>query len=128
MSDALRREVAELGVTVVVVEPGAVVTAMAGRGVATAEHLAGAMTAAQHDRYDQLIEAITAQAQSFGRTGVPAEQAADVVARAVTSAKPRTRYTVGRDAAVLTRISRLTPDRMLDRILRRNLKPHYSAH
>ena len=49
-----------------------------------------------------------------------------MIADAITSTKPRTRYTVGRDAAILVRLARLAPDRFLDWILRRNLKSHYS--
>jgi hypothetical protein len=45
---------------------------------------------------------------------------------AITTTNPRTRYTIGRDAAVIVRLARLAPDRFLDRMLRRNLKPHYS--
>lgn len=127
VSDSLRREVKPLGVNVVVVQPGAVVTEMAVRGVATANRLASEMTPEQHGRYDSLIGAITAQARSFTRIGVPAETAARVVAGAATSASPRTRYTIGRDAAILLRIARLATDRVLDGILRRNLKPHYTA-
>ncbi len=121
-SDALRREVGAHGVTVVVVQPGAVVTEISRRGVDTAQRLAQAMTPDQHNRYDTLIAAVTDQAREFARNGVPAAQAARVVARAVTAARPRTRYTVGRDAAVLVRLARVTPDRVLDRMLRRNLQ------
>jgi NAD(P)-dependent dehydrogenase (short-subunit alcohol dehydrogenase family) len=126
VSDALRREVAGFGVTVIVVEPGAVTTEMAGRGVATAEALAAAMTADQHQRYDALTDAITTQARTFARDGVSAAHAAKVIADAITTTNPRTRYTVGRDAAVIVRLARLVPDRFLDQILRRNLKPHYA--
>jgi len=125
VSDSLRREVAQSGVKVIIIEPGAVITEMAGRGVATAERLAAAMTADQHRRYDALIGAITNQARGFARDGVPAAEAARIIADAITTKNPRTRYTIGRDAAVIVRIARLTPDRLLDRILRRNLKPHY---
>ena len=45
LSDSLRREVSRLGVKVVVIEPGAVKTAMAERGVATADRLKDGMTA-----------------------------------------------------------------------------------
>jgi NAD(P)-dependent dehydrogenase (short-subunit alcohol dehydrogenase family) len=128
VSDALRREVAGFGVTVIVVEPGAVTTEMAGRGVATAEALAAAMTADQHQRYDALTDAITTQARTFARDGVSAAHAAKVIADATTTTNPRTRYTVGRDAAVIVRLARLVPDRFLDQILRRNLKPHYATH
>jgi NAD(P)-dependent dehydrogenase (short-subunit alcohol dehydrogenase family) len=125
VSDSLRREVADFGVKVIVVEPGAVVTEIAGRGVATAHRLAAGMTADQRQRYDGLVHAVTAQAESIAQGGVPATKAATIIADAITATKPRTRYTVGRDAAVLVRLARLAPDRFLDRMLRRSLKPHY---
>ncbi|MDP7721581.1 SDR family oxidoreductase [Mycobacterium sp. TY814] len=121
-SDALRREVSDLGVKVVVVEPGAVKTAMPERGIATAQGLIADMTAAQLERYGDLNAAVTAQARSFLDIGVPAEHAAKVIVKAATASRPRTRYTIGRDAAVLVRLSRVLPDRALDRIMRRNLR------
>src|ERR1700756_899415 len=122
VSDALRREVAELGIKVVVVEPGAVKTEMAERGIATAEGLMANMSAAQLARYDDLAAAVTAQARSFIDSGVSAEHAAKVIARAATTSRPRTRYTIERDAAILLRISRVVSDRVLDRIIRLNLR------
>jgi NAD(P)-dependent dehydrogenase (short-subunit alcohol dehydrogenase family) len=122
VSDALRREVNDLGIKVVVVEPGAVKTEMAERGIATAEGLMANMTAAQLARYDDLAAAVTAQARSFGEDGVSAEHAAKVIAKAATASRPRTRYTIGRDAAILLRISRVVSDRVLDRIVRLNLR------
>lgn len=122
VSDALRREVGPLGVKVVVVEPGAVRTEMAERGIATAEGLMANMTAAQLARYEDLAATVTAQARSFGQDGVSAEHAAKVIAKAATASRPRTRYTVGRDAAILVRISRLVSDRVLDRIVLANLR------
>ncbi|MEE6139933.1 SDR family NAD(P)-dependent oxidoreductase [Mycobacterium sp. 050128] len=122
VSDALRREVAELGIKVVVVEPGAVKTEMAVRGIATAEGLKANMTDAQLARYGDLAAAVTAQARSFGEDGVSAEHAAKVIAKAATASRPRTRYTIGRDAAILLRVSRVVSDRVLDRIVRLNLR------
>ena len=76
------------------------------RGIATAQELQADMTAAQRERYRDLSVASTAQARSFGETGVSADHAAKVIAKAATASRPRTRYTIGRDAAVLSRISR----------------------
>ncbi|MEE6179813.1 SDR family oxidoreductase [Mycobacterium sp. 050134] len=126
VSDALRREVAAHGVKVVVVEPGAVKTEIAERGVSTAERLVAGMTAGQSARYDDLIAAIMAQARSFGADGLPADRAAKVIVKAATVSRPRTRYTIGRDAAVLARLARVGSDRFLDRMLRLNLRPHYA--
>ena len=48
-----------------------------------------------------------------------------MIAEAVTARKPRTRYTVGRGAAMGTLMSRILPDRMLDRILAAALRPYF---
>ncbi|MDH2387277.1 SDR family oxidoreductase [Streptomyces sp. HNM0663] len=125
VSDALRREVTPLGVRVVVVEPGGVRTEMGDRGIATTSRLAEAMSPEQRDRYGPLVQAVIALTAAGTASGKTADDAARVIAKAVTARKPRTRYTVGRDAAVLTRLSRVLPDRMLDRISAAALRPHY---
>jgi len=71
------------------------------------------------------VQAIAAQAASHTESGLPADAAAMVIAKAVTARKPRTRYTVGRDAAFITLLARLLPDRMLDRVLAAALRPHF---
>ncbi|GGT16244.1 hypothetical protein GCM10010176_070940 [Nonomuraea spiralis] len=116
---------APLGVRVVVIEPGGVRTQMGERGIATTSRLAEAMSPQQRDRYGPLIEAIKALTSAGTSGGTPADAAARVVAKAVTAARPRTRYTVGRDPALLTRLSRVLPDRTLDRLAAAVLRPHY---
>ncbi|MGO9155925.1 SDR family oxidoreductase [Mycobacterium sp.] len=127
-SDSLRREVADLGVRVVVVEPGAVRTEMLERGVANADRLRADMTTDQLERYGDLVVAISEQARSFGKHGVSAERAGKVIANAATAPRPRTRYTIGRDAAILVRLARVLSDRFLDRMVRLGLRPHYVAN
>jgi NAD(P)-dependent dehydrogenase (short-subunit alcohol dehydrogenase family) len=128
LSDSMRREVNDLGVKVVVVEPGAVKTEMAQRGVATADRLKAGMTADQLERYGDLIDAMSNLARSFDTDGVPTERAAQVIAHAATAPRPRTRYTIGRDAAILARLSRVVSDRFLDRVVRLILRRHYAAN
>lgn len=128
VSDALRREVAAFGVKVVVIEPGAVTTEMTGRLVTASQRIASAMTSEQHARYDALMRAVIAQAETFTRAGagLPAEKAGRVIADAILSKRPRTRYTVGRDAAIIVRLARFVSDRMLDSLFARALRPHLS--
>jgi NAD(P)-dependent dehydrogenase (short-subunit alcohol dehydrogenase family) len=128
VSDSLRREVSGLGVKVVVVEPGAVKTEMLERGVANADRLTAAMAIDQLERYGDLVAAISEQARSFGEDGVPAESAAKVIARAAATSRPRTRYTIGRDAAILVRLARVLSDRLLDRVVRLNLRSQQVAN
>jgi short-subunit dehydrogenase len=125
VSDSLRRELAPFGLHVVVVEPGAVRTEMLGRAIATARELVSTMTPEQSQRYSGLVEAVNKQAVSSTQSGLPADAAAQVIAEAITARKPRTRYTVGRDAALLTLLARLLPDRMLDRVFAAALRPYF---
>ena len=126
VSDSLRREVEPLGVKVVVVEPGAIVSEMSGRVGVTAERMTSEMTAEQRGRYSTLIQAVVSQAEAAIAKGLPAESAGRVIADAITSKRPHTRYTVSREAAIIVRLARFLSDRRLDSLLARSLKPYFS--
>jgi hypothetical protein len=82
------------------------------------------MSPEHQQRYGGLVEAVVAHSLAFTRNGLPAEKAGSVVADAATARRPRTRYTVGRDAALLTRLARVLPDRVLDRVTAANLRSY----
>ncbi|WP_280890239.1 hypothetical protein [Streptomyces sp. LBL] len=83
------------------------------------------MTPEHDERYGGLVTATNTLMTSGTASGLTADAAARVIAKAVTTRRPRTRYTVGRDAALITRLTRILPDRTLDRILTANLRRHY---
>ena len=120
MSDALRRELAGLGTDVVVIEPGAVATPIWGKGLATSENiLLGAGERAT--RYRELIGAVQSQAQAAATGGIDPAEVAEVIVKAIEATSPRTRYAVGRDARLMSRLVRLLPDTAVDRLIRRRL-------
>jgi NAD(P)-dependent dehydrogenase (short-subunit alcohol dehydrogenase family) len=121
VSDVLRREVGRLGVHVIVIEPGTVRTRIWGKGIATAQDLVGGMSAPQRSRYGDLLAAVLKQAQSMQQGGIDPGDAARVIADAVDARKPRTRYLVGRDARIMARVAAVLPDRVVDRLIARNL-------
>jgi NAD(P)-dependent dehydrogenase (short-subunit alcohol dehydrogenase family) len=124
VSDALCREVEPLGVKVIVVEPAAVRTEMLGRVAITGERITRGMTTEQRGRNGALMHAIISQAEAAIPKGVSTEKVARVIADTITSKRPRTRYTVGRKAALLPLLA-ILPDRMLDRIFAAALHPHF---
>ncbi|MBL6081203.1 SDR family oxidoreductase [Belnapia sp. T18] len=124
VSDALRREVEPLGVKVIVIEPGAVTTEMLGQVDVRGERIIGEMTTEQRGRYATLMHSVISQAKASIPGGAAPGEAGRIIADAITSTRPRTRYTIGRNTAILVRLTRLLPDRMLDRILARDLKSH----
>ena len=98
------------------VEPGAIATPIWEKGLAAASGPGLAMTAEQRERYQQINAAGGASGAAGGADGVPPERVAQVITRAVTARRPRTRYLVGRDAKITARFAALLPDRVMDRM------------
>jgi NAD(P)-dependent dehydrogenase (short-subunit alcohol dehydrogenase family) len=122
VNDSLRREMEPFGVKVVMITPGAVSTGLSAAGIATATRLAALMTPEQHVRHDRLFEAVVRLATGWERSGIAPDAVAAVVSRAIAARRPRTRYMAGRDAAFLARVVRFLPDRLLDRMLRGQMR------
>jgi NAD(P)-dependent dehydrogenase (short-subunit alcohol dehydrogenase family) len=115
LSDALRFEVAPFGVKVSVVQPAAVATDLAKRGVALlAERAEGPYA----DRLAAFAESSRRQMEA-GTGMLTAEQVAVVIAEAATSKQPRSRYKVGTAARVLPLLRRWLPDHLWDALWRR---------
>ncbi|MFB6150795.1 MAG: SDR family NAD(P)-dependent oxidoreductase [Haloarculaceae archaeon] len=109
MSDALRNEVDEHGVDVVLVEPGPVRTAFGDRAD---DQLARLERSGAYESLYALIEDTSVLA-SGGDTGVHPSAVAAVVADAACTSDPDPRYPVGRTAR-LTLAARHLPDRWRD--------------
>lgn len=116
LSDALRVELAPWGVRVIVVRPGKVATPMWGRARSAARDLWKGFPAEDRARYRAARSAIE-QMAGRGRMTAP-ETVARVIARALTTPRPRSRYVVGWDARLGTAFSHL-PDRWRDWLIRR---------
>lgn len=120
-SDILRRELSRSGIAVIVVQPSRVKTpGWAGGDAITAKYTT-AMTSGQHARYDAIIAAIVKTTAKWGNNGAEASTAAKVIVDAIDSKNPKTRYRIGNDAKVLSAVTRVLSDKMMDRILNRTI-------
>ena len=119
LSDALRRELWSTGVRVVVVEPGDAVTPIWTKGRVDADRRYEESPDDVRARYAGLVAAVRGRAETALRTGMPVEKVAEVVVDALTADRPRTRYQVGGEAKVLSRVRRVLPDRVMDALVRR---------
>lgn len=117
LSDVLRVEVAPFGIDVVLIEPGIVATGYADTAST------GLHDAAEGPYGDLARSFLAAMASSYrGRGAASPERVAQVVVRAVTAARPRTRYKVTMNARLLPAARTMLPDRAWDAVLRRTFR------
>jgi NAD(P)-dependent dehydrogenase (short-subunit alcohol dehydrogenase family) len=114
LSESLRRELLPFGVDVIVVAPGAVATPIWDKADETdTAAYAGTVYAGPLDR-------LRAYMLQIGKTGLPAERIGEVVHAALTTARPKVRYSVSPQPMQVL-ISETLPKRALDRIVGKRL-------
>ena len=122
VSDCLRVELRPWGIKTIAIEPGSVATEIWESGTQIFAELREELGPEAVELYGKALEATARAAAETGKRGIPPEDAAAIVERALTARRPRTRYLVGRDAYVMTAAKRLLPtgihDRMTARVLR----------
>ena len=122
-SDSLRRELRPWDVQVVVVEPGAVKTPIWDRGESRADSLLDQVPEESLRLYADLIEGLRSRSRQEAERGVEPHKVAEVVARALTARRPRTRYVVGRPEVKLrVAAARALPDRAFDALVDRSVR------
>ncbi len=126
-SDALRMEVAQFGIDVVIIEPGPVKTAwndVAAGSIDEAGAAADGGPDAAADPYAAYKKAVagsfgTVQAGPLSRLASTADDIAEVIVKAVTAGTPRTRYLINAVAKSMLATRRLLPTRASDAVLAR---------
>jgi len=121
ISDSLRRELRPWGIHVAVIEPGAVATPIWDKSIAVADDLQAQAPPEMKELYGGVIEKVREESMKNARDGVPPQEVAEAIAHALTAAKPKTRYLVGRDAKMRARIAAVLPDRAMDAAIARAL-------
>ena len=108
ISDSLRTEVAAFGIDVVMIEPGATNSQWA--GIAKQALLRDSGSGA----YQKLVWEVAAQLDLFAKVGSAPTTIADLMERAATARRPRTRYVGGFGSKTALLARRLLSDRQFD--------------
>jgi NAD(P)-dependent dehydrogenase (short-subunit alcohol dehydrogenase family) len=118
VSDSLRRELLPHGVDVVVIEPGGVKTPIWKKGNELADEMQDGMPAEAAELYGPMIEELRKETVRIERErGIEPREVAEVIGKALTAKRPRTRYLVGRDAKLRGPMAKFLPDRVMDRAI-----------
>lgn len=110
LSDALRLELKPHGVGVSIIEPASTLTEW---GRISAEGLLASSGRGPYMDQAREMAAVLASTDKPATSTHP-EVVADAVLHAATSARPKTRYPVGRGAAAILALRRILPDRVYD--------------
>jgi len=122
LTDALRLELQPWDISVSIIEPGAVATPIWEKSAKTAEAMLGAAPPETLVLYAEAIEALKKTAAHAAKNAVDPVKVARAVAHALTAAKPRTRYVIGREAKIQAAMALLVPDRVRDNLIARAMR------
>jgi NAD(P)-dependent dehydrogenase (short-subunit alcohol dehydrogenase family) len=114
LSESLRRELMLLGIDVIIVAPGAVKTPIWSKSEDIDVSRYG------NSPYYPVLQNVRAFVAQLAQSGLPAERIAEVIATALTAAKPKTRYQITPDP-MRHLIIALLPKRVGDRIIAKRL-------
>jgi short-subunit dehydrogenase len=123
IGESLRSELHPWGISVSVVEPGAVKTPIWDKARQQADRLEQALPDEARVRYARHIAAIRKAIEMQDRQGTSPDKVVAAVEHALFSPRPKTRYLVGTDARVQALLVRWLPDRPREAIIRRLAGP-----
>jgi NAD(P)-dependent dehydrogenase (short-subunit alcohol dehydrogenase family) len=118
MSDALRLELKPHGISVSIIEPASTVSEWG--GIAAEGLLATSGTGPYAPQARVMAGALASTERAA--TSTPPEVIAGAILHAASSARPRSRYAVGRGARAILTLRRILPDRLFDPVVMRVLK------
>jgi NAD(P)-dependent dehydrogenase (short-subunit alcohol dehydrogenase family) len=123
ISDALRFEVREFGVDVILIEPGLIRTQFGETAVGSIEE--STSSDGPYAAFNRAVAKGTAEAYDgpMARLGAGPEAVAKKIERAISARRPRTRYPVTASARVPLALRKLISDRTWDSMMRRQFTP-----
>ena len=123
IGESLRHELHPWGISVSVVEPGAIKTPIWDKGRQQVDRLERVLPEEARTRYARHLVAIRRSIEMQDRQGVSPDKVAAAVEQALFSRRPKTRYLVGTDARVQSALVRWLPDRPREAIIRKIAGP-----
>ncbi len=117
ITDALRLEVQQWGIQLSIIEPGAIATPIWEKSGKQAAGLEAQTKPELRELYREVVTGVRNVVERAAERAIPAEIVARVVEKALTAARPKTRYLVGTDAKLRALMVKLLPDRLSDKVL-----------
>jgi NAD(P)-dependent dehydrogenase (short-subunit alcohol dehydrogenase family) len=118
IADVWRQELDPDGVPVVLIEPSTIATPIWDKAIAYLDQLT-ATDDKRLKRYRDRLQSFRETLHAADEHGKAPQDVAEVIAEALTTKKPDTRYVVGADGKLATALRPLIPDRIADKLAER---------
>jgi NAD(P)-dependent dehydrogenase (short-subunit alcohol dehydrogenase family) len=122
ITDSLRLELLPWGITVSIIEPGAVKTPIWEKARAAAGKRARNFPAEAFELYGPSIAAFSVETEKAAGAGIETDVVVRAVEHALTAKEPKTRYLVGRNAHLQAFLKNVLPDRVFDWFIIRRIR------
>jgi len=118
IADVWRQELDPEGIPVILIEPSTIATPIWDKAIAYLDDLT-ASDDKRLKRYRERLSGFRDSLHAAGEHGKSPEDVAEVIAEALTTKKPDTRYVVGAGGKLATALRPLIPDRLADKLSER---------
>jgi NAD(P)-dependent dehydrogenase (short-subunit alcohol dehydrogenase family) len=117
LTDVLRMELRPWGISVSIIEPGAIATPIWDKSLTQADIAQQNLPDSAHHLYGDTMNAVRKRVGIIASKGISADIVAQTVVHALTAKQPKTRYLVGQDAKIAAVLKRFLPDKVYDRLM-----------
>jgi NAD(P)-dependent dehydrogenase (short-subunit alcohol dehydrogenase family) len=121
ITDSLRLELLPWGITVSIIEPGAVKTPIWEKSRIAAGKTARNFPPEAHELYGRAVAAFRFETEKADKAGVEPDAVVRAIEYALTAKKPKTRYLVGRHVRLQALLKNVLPDRLIDWFINRRI-------
>lgn len=117
LTDVMRMELRPWGISVSIIEPGAIATPIWEKSLSQADSAKENLPPSALNLYGDAMNAVRKSMGVIASKGISADVVAQAVVHALTAKHPKTRYLVGRDAKIGAFLKHFLPDKVYDRLI-----------
>lgn len=117
LTDVMRMELKPWGISVSIIEPGAIATPIWEKSFAQADIAKENLSQSAQNLYGHALTAVRKQVGIMASKSISSDIVAKAVIHALTAKQPKTRYLIGQDAKLAVVLKYFLPDKLYDRVI-----------